>query len=242
MEKSQSEPVVIEAMTEKFLLWRCLHYGPLSIETIDKCPPDSEVDWGRYRERNLPILVKLTRTYGACAVMACAGSRVVGQLRFYPKTVLDRSGAGGFCLLQDFPYGPAVDFADEEFPSLEQMEDKTLAVHCLMTGSSLRNHNPFQRKGIGTRMVKFLIQWAEEKGWERIEAEAFEDLPIVYEITGSAGIAFWQTLGFRTADRYPHPHLKGHDEFAEELEKQAESIGIPKERAKDRIIMRLDLT
>jgi hypothetical protein len=91
-------------------------------------------------------------------------------------------------------------------------------------------------------MVRFLIHWAKTQGWERIEAEAFEDLPIIYEITGSAGTAFWQKLGFHIADRHPHPHLKGHDEFVETLEKQAESIGISKERAKDRIIMRLDLT
>jgi GNAT superfamily N-acetyltransferase len=229
-------------MTERFILWRCLHYGALSPRTIDRCPSNSEIDWKRYRSRNIPLLVKLTRNYGACAILARAGSRVVGQLRFYPKIILDRGGAEGFCLLQDFPYGPADDFGDEEFPGLEQLEDKTLAVHCLMTGSSLRKDNPFQRKGIGSRMVQFLIQWAKAKGWERIEADAFEDIPIIYEITGSAGITFWQKLGFHIVYRLPHPYLEGHNEFVEKLEKQAESIGISKEQAKDRIIMRLDLT
>ena len=48
-------------------------------------------------------------------------------------------------------------------------------------------------------------------------------------------------LGFRITDRHPHPHLQGHDEFLQKLEEQAKATGISPERAKDRIIMRLDL-
>jgi hypothetical protein len=51
-----------------------------------------------------------------------------------------------------------------------QIEDKTLVVHCLKTGGSQQNENPYQRKGIGTRMVRGLIEWAKVNGWERIEA------------------------------------------------------------------------
>ena len=47
------------------------------------------------------------------------------------------------------------------------------------------NENPYQRKGIGSRMVKALIDWAKANSWERIEANSFEDLPIVS--TGSLG-------------------------------------------------------
>lgn len=235
------EDVLIELMTEEFILWRCLHFGPLSRESMDRCPADSQLDWERYRARNIPILEKLTRTYGACAILARAGDSVAGQLRFYPKVIWDMESAGEMCLLQDSPYGPAEDFAGKDFPSLEQIADKTLAIHCLMTGSSQQEKNPFQRKGIGTRMVRFLIQWAKVNGWQHITVDAFEDIPIIYEITGSAGIAFWQKLGFRIADRHPHPYLQERNEFVETLEEQAESIGIDPERAKDRIVMRLDL-
>jgi GNAT superfamily N-acetyltransferase len=234
------EEILIEPMTEKFILWRCLHYGPLSSGNIDQWPADSEIEWKRYRKRNIPLLLKLTRTYGACAVLAKAGEKIVGQLRFYPHVVWDMESAGEMCLLMEFPNGPADDFADAEFPPLEQIEDKSLAVHCLMTGSSLQEDNPFQRKGIGTRMVKFLIQWASDNGWENIEADAFEDIPIIYEITGSAGITFWQKLGFHVADRHPHPYLQERNEFVETLEKQAAAMGISPECAKDRIVMRLD--
>jgi GNAT superfamily N-acetyltransferase len=236
------EEIIIEPMTEKFILWRCLHSGPLSCRTIDQWPSDSQIDWERYRKRNIPLLVKLTRTYGACAILARADDRIVGQLRFYPRFIWDMSRAGEMCLQQDYPNGPTDDFVDAEFPPLEHIEAKTLAVHCLMTGSPQEKDNPFQRKGIGTRMVRFLIQWAKTNGWEHIEVDAFEDIPMIYEMTGSAGLTFWEKLGFRIVDRHPHPHLQERNEFVETLEEQAKSIGISPERAKDRLVMRLDLT
>ena len=61
------EDVVAEPMTEEFILWRCLHDGPLSRETIEKWSSGSTLPFEHYRKRNLPLLAKLTRTYGACA-------------------------------------------------------------------------------------------------------------------------------------------------------------------------------
>jgi len=236
-----AENIMIEPMGEDFLLWRCLHHGPLSRDTVDHWPSGGEVPWERCRRRNLPLLAKLTRTYGACAIVARDGERIVGHLRFYPKAVWDMAGAGGLCLQQDPPAGSTEDLAEADFPPLSQIEDKTLVVHCLMTGSSLRQDNPYQRKGIGTRMTKVLIEWARANGWRHIEAGSFEDLPLIYDITGSAGHTFWEKLGFRLVDRHPHPDLQERSEFAVTLEQQAELLGIVPERAKDRLLMRLDL-
>jgi len=187
----------------------------------------------------MPLLLKMTRVYGACAILARIEARVIGQLRFYPKVVCDMKGAGGLCLLQKHPNGPADDFAASDFPPLEKIEDKTLSVHCLMTGSSQQEENPYQRKGIGSLMVKELIQWAKSRGWQSIEADAFEDIPLIYQITGSAGQNFWKKLGFHAADRYPHPYLQEPSEFLEQLEEQARSMGITPEKARDKIVMRL---
>ena len=238
------EDVVIEPMADKFILWRCLHGGPVSRDTIDKWPAEDSTPWGRYRKRNKPFLEKLTRIYGACAILARHGDRIVGHLRFYPKAVRDMEGAGGPCLQQDPPGGPVENFADSDFPDLAKIEDKTIVVHCLMTGSPLQKENPYQRRGIGTRMVRALIEWARANGWERIEVDSFEDLPIIYEGTGSAGHTFWEKLGFRIVDRHPHPDLQNHSqlgEFIETLEEQAKSIGIPPGRACDRLVMSLEL-
>jgi len=245
------ENVIVEPMTAGFIVWRCLHHGPVSPSTLDRLPSGSPLPWGLYQKRNVPLLAKLTRTYGSCAILAREGDRIVGQLRFYPRAVWNLEGAGGLCLQQDYPSGPIEDFADNDFPPLSRMEDRTLAVHCLMTGSPQQRENPFQRRGIGSRMAGCLIEWAAANGWERIEADAFEELPVIYKITGSAGYRFWEKLGFTVADRYPHQDLQAEDPsaidpqardpFIAELEAQAKSAGISPARAKDKIVMRLDL-
>ena len=235
------ENVIIEPMTEPLLLWRCLHYGPLSRDSMTRWPPDSEIPWEQYQQRNVPLLARLTRTYGACGIVARDNDRIVGVLRFYPKAVCRMEGAGYLCLQQDPPAGPVQDFAGADFPTLSQIEDKTLVVHCLMAGSPLQPENPYQRKGLGSRMARALIEWAEANGWRHIEADAFEDLPVVYEITGSTGYTFWEKLGFHVADRHPHPLLQEPSEFLVTLEEQAKDHGIRPDRARDQILMRLDL-
>jgi len=236
------ENVVVEPMTEEFILWRCLHSGPLSRDNIDKWPSDSKMPWERFRERNVSLLMKLTRTYGACAIIARDCEEIVGLLRFYPKVVCSMEHSGWLCLQQDFPAGPAESVSDFSFPVLAQIEDKTLVVHCLMAGSPQQKDNPYRRKGIGAHMVRTLIRWAKANGWESIEADSFEDIPLIYEVTGNAGHTFWEKLGFCIADRHPHPHLQDGNEFARMLEEQARSIGISPEKARDRLVMRLDLT
>ena len=232
------EDVVVEPMTEEFILWRCLHDGPLSCKTIDLLPETFRLQLEYFRARNVSLLRKLIQTYGTCAILARDGEKVVGQLRFYPKVV--RAMHGGYlCLQQGPPEGPADEFADNDFPELAAIEDKTLSVNCLMTGSSQQAENPYQRKGIGTRMAETLIQWAVANGWEHIEAYALEELPLVYDVT--PGYKFWEKLGFHIADRYPHPVLQGQDEWLSKLEEQAKAVGISPEKVRDRITMRIDL-
>ncbi|HUT23941.1 MAG TPA: GNAT family N-acetyltransferase, partial [Sumerlaeia bacterium] len=203
--------------------------------------PEDRMSWERYRSRNVPLLAKLTDAYGACAIVARDGERAVGMLRFYPKAICEIDGAGHLCLQQDHPAGPTDDFADRPFPPLSDIHDKTLVVHCMMTGSPQQKENPYQRRGVGTRMAKALIAWAKDHGWERIEATAFEDIPILYEITGDAGHTFWEKIGFRIIDRRSLTELQERSEFVMKIEEQAKSLGIDPERAKEQLVMRLDL-
>lgn len=245
MEAIMFADVAVEPMTDDCVLWRCLHSGPLTRQTIDEWSSADKMPWERYCQRNRPLLSKITKTYGACAIIARDGDAIVGQLRFYPKAISGLKGAGGLCLQQDYPAGPADDFDDNDFPDPAHIDDKTLLVHCLMTGSPQQKENPYQRKGIGTRMVGALIQWAKANGWKRIDVDSFEDIPIIYEVTGSAGHTFWEKVGFRVVDRHPHPELRDRSQFAEfinVLEEQARLIGIPLEKAKDQLKMCLDVT
>ncbi|NLH18380.1 MAG: GNAT family N-acetyltransferase [Phycisphaerae bacterium] len=230
--------VVVEPMTEEFLLWRCLHSGPVSKESIAQYPADNPLDWERYRKRNLPLLAKLTQVYGCCAIVARDVDAIVGMLRFYPKAVSKMDGAGDLCLQQDWSAGPKDNFAERDFPPLERIEDKTLSVHCLMAGSPQQKQNPYQRKGIGLRMCRAMIEWARGRGWRAIEAMSFEDLPIVYEITGGAGHTFWEKLGFTLAERRPFPYMQEFPDFVRTLEEQAKNLDIDPQRATEQLVMR----
>ena len=235
--------IVIEMMPSDFILWRCLHAGPMTRETVD-APGNDALPWGQLRARNVPLLARLTETYGACAVLARDGEQIVAQLRFYPKAVWNMAApGGGLCMQQTFPNGPAEDFIDNTFPPLDQIADKTLCVHCMMTGSPKQKENPYQRKGIGTRMVRTLLGWARQKGWHTIEATAYADLPCVYTITGQAGKAFWEKLGFRVIETGIEPAFleESIGDFVGLLLKEAADRGMDALAAKTKYTMRLDL-
>lgn len=236
--------VTIEMMSSEFILWRCLHGGPLTKETIDHPKPHPHVPWDQLRARNLPLLSKLTEVYGSCAVIAGVDEHIVGQLRFYPKAICNMTASGpGLCMQQTFPDGPADDLIEKEFPPLDHISDKTLFIHCLMTGSPQQKENPYQRKGLGSHMVRFLIDWARRKGWTAIEANAYADLPCIYAITGQAGKTFWEKLGFDVIDSGIETAFveDGHEGFVKIMLKEAADRQIDAETAKTKYTMRLNL-
>jgi hypothetical protein len=232
--------LVVEPMGADLILWRCLHGGPISIENLDNPLPNPQVDFQSARIRNIPLLTKLTKTYDACAIVAREGGEVVATLRFYPKTLCAFGDAGaGFCMQQRPPAGPADDLSLHDFPSLDRLTDKTLFVHCLLVVSPTQEPDRYRRKGLASRLVRELIRWGMEQGWHAIEANAFEEIPLLYDIAGVAGKSFWEKLGFSIVCRDTEPAILG--EFFEFVRKSAASVGIPAAQIANRYRMRLEL-
>lgn len=231
--------VTIEPMDEDFVVWRCLHGGPLSKESIEELPDEYADGLKKFRAVNVPLLQKVIRTYGTCAILAKDGNLVVGTLRFYPG-ILFAKEVHGLCLQQGPSYGPSESYVAGGFPPLEDIEDKTLRVHCMMTGSPKQKCNPYQRKGIGTRMVRELIRWAKENGWKKIEANAYEDLEIMYAIFGAAGRSFWEKLGFSVVKTEIEHEL--HGEVLKTMQEQAVANGLTAEDARNKYTMRLEVS
>jgi hypothetical protein len=236
-----NKEITIEPMTEDFILWRCLHSGPLSKQTIDQ-----NKKWSKFRETNLSILKKLIKTYGTCAIIARQGDQIIGILRFYPKAVASMEKAGFLCMQQDYPAGPNADLINEQFPSFDQIEDKTLQVHCIMTSRPyvgdtdtdilgehyLNKIEAGARKGIGLKLARVLVDWARQNGWKRIELTTFADLDIFYGVTGSAGKGFWEKVGFKVQKTKPMSHDDWPDKKAQQLiDSQAKAADISSEQA-----------
>jgi len=232
------DSLIVEPMREDLILWRCLHAGPINAENLDNPPSNPQVDFPAIRARNIPLLRKLTQVYGACAITARDGAEVVATLRFYPKVLCEFGDSGaGFCMQQNFPAGPADDLVTRRFPQMNELPDRTLFVHCLLVVSPAEEPDRYRRQGLASRMVRELIRWSGEKGWQAIEATAYEEIPLLYDIAGVAGKSFWQKLGFSVVHQDTEPALSG--EFFDVVSKSALSVGIPAERVADRYRMRL---
>jgi GNAT superfamily N-acetyltransferase len=237
------EELVVEMMGEDFILWRCLHGGPLTRESIEQWPQDQALPWAEFRARNVPLLSKLTRAYGACAVLARDGEAVVGTLRFYPKALCPtpRLDCFGMCLQQPRPNGPPDNFAEADFPPLDQLADKTLFVHCLMLAADAPGRPSYRRRGFGRRMAERLTEWGREKGWQAVEATAYEDLDIVYSVTGVAGKTFWERLGFHVAEVGVEAAFEHYPDILKVVIEQGRALGLSADAAKTKYTMRLEL-
>jgi hypothetical protein len=237
-----TEPLVVEMMSRKALLWRCLHGGPLTVDSLEERGQDGNVPFAAFRARNLNLVENHTDTYGACAVTARIGRVFIGHLRFYPKAVRKMARQGlGLCLQQEFPSGPAEDFGRTRFPPLEEIKDKTLLVHCMMLASGGPEGEGYRRKGIGTKLARTLIGWAAANGWHSIEAAAYEGLPVIYATSGQAGRGFWEGLGFRLVRTEREPALAEESDFVRTMRDEAAQRGMDPACVSNKYIMRRTL-
>lgn len=198
-----AEQVVIAPMDCSMLVWRCLHGGPLDPDLLASLPDNDRLPWERYRARNMAILDRCTRLYGACAMLARNCGQVIGVLRFYPVELLAIPQAGGLCMQQDLPGGPSDDFVALDWPARDALDSQTLRVHCLTVGRPGASDDPYRRRGIGSALVESLLAWARRSGFRRVEAVACPDLPIFWDVSGQAALPFWQRLGFRAERAEP---------------------------------------
>ena len=87
-----------------------------------------------------------------------------------------------------------------------------------------------------------LIDWARTAGWQAIETVAYEDLDLLYGITGVAGKTFWDMLGFQVAEIGVEQGLAGENDFTRALREQARAVGLAPEAISHKYTMRLGLT
>jgi ribosomal protein S18 acetylase RimI-like enzyme len=97
--------------------------------------------------------------------------------------------AEDFLVLACISEGTVVGYA------LSSLEQHPPVVECRMFGhiDDLVVDEAFRRRGAGTLLVSWTIEWFEQRGIDRIELEVAE--------TNGPGLAFWRTIGFTDFQR-----------------------------------------
>jgi GNAT superfamily N-acetyltransferase len=109
-------------------------------------------------------------------------------------------------------------------PPLAGLSDRTLVVHCLMLARDVPDAS--RHRGLGTALARALIDWARPRGWTAIEATAYQDLDLIYGLTGQAGCHFWERLGFAVGAEDREPAFAGDNEWSRTLREQARTAGL----------------
>ena len=236
-----NDSIVIKPMNDRFILWKCLHGGVINQQNIDHPIDNIQLSWLDIKLRNLEFLKSLISIYGSCALLAFDSNSVIATIRFYPKHLCRFSDSGtDFCLQQSSTSSLFTESIIQDLLPVEKLDDKTLFIHCMFIASSREEPDKYRRKGLASRMVQELIKWAQNKGWEAIEVDAYEDLPTIYAISGSAGKDFWEKLNFEIINTATEPAING--DFLETLTKEAISIGKPIETVGNKYRMRIKLS
>ena len=156
---------------------------------FDNCPLDAPFDPSGSHEDSYPGCDKRARgirrkffeevrdRYGNCVLFAWDDKSIVGFLIFLPKTVARKVG------LKILPN--------------DDLTTETLVYVCMQIVPE------YQRKGIGTRLVKSLIAWAKDNGWKRIEVNDVAKGTDDGDWRWNWALPKWKKMGFSIAQEKP---------------------------------------
>ena len=159
------------------------------------------------REYGLPegsiarFLRALCREYGSCGVMAVDGDSVVAKIRFCPLSFSDTLSPESLCVQMEKEARLIASFDVETLTPKDALPSKALCVLCFQVASSYRG------RGIATRMLETLIEWAKENGWEEIHSKAIQHIQPLLDLTGMWSVERYRKLGFQVTGHTPREEL-----------------------------------
>jgi len=80
------QEVVIELMGADFVLWRCLHGGPLTRSSIEQWKEGDSMPWEELRARDVPLLRILISSTALRGMPACISGSGWGSSRWAPRS------------------------------------------------------------------------------------------------------------------------------------------------------------
>ncbi len=190
----------IVPMTKDFILYRCIHVGPLGPENIDKLTEKDRQSTRDMFIRNKKFFSRLVETYGSCAMLAIENDLMIAHARFYPQIISELTGKNDMCC-QQLKYAPTADMTEMDLPTFEELTDPSLRIYCWHV------HKDYRNQGISHALLKGIIQWAIANGWKTILASAGVDDPWVASQSCAPMLRTYLKHGFEITSTVPSPEL-----------------------------------
>ena len=149
-------------MNKDFILFCCLHGGPLSPSTIDEiCSLPKEQS-----NRNKKFFTRLIDTYGSCAMLAMEGDSVVAHARFYPEIIYNEFK---FLCCHDPSYAITQEMVGMKLSPLVNPTERILRISCMFV------HKDYRGKGLSHKLIDAILEWAKNNAWECVRSYAYLD-------------------------------------------------------------------
>lgn len=152
-------------MQKDFVLFRCVHLGPLSPSNIEKMSVNAPNLSKEQFDRNKKFLARLIDAYASCAMLAIEGEFVVGHVRFYPQIICNTCQ---FCW-QDPKYAITQQMLEMDLPRIENRADRVLRIDCFIV------HKDYRGRGLSHALLDGVLEWARAHDWRTVRAWACPD-------------------------------------------------------------------
>jgi GNAT superfamily N-acetyltransferase len=171
----------IRAMDEDFIVYRKMYQPPLTRDNIGKVNPG---DWAEHLEKFRKngwqelikeFLRKQICAIGSCAILAWDGDGVIGKMYFSTKELWDacRKADCWLCVENESMPKFIQSLSDSQLAELLHSPTRTLRIICYNIG---HQDERYHGHGIARAMIEYLKQWASQRGWRRLIAEACPDI------------------------------------------------------------------
>ena len=152
-------------MSKDFILFRCLHDGPLSPSNIETKSMNIGSLSKKQLDRNKKLLTRLIDAYGSCAMLAMEGDSVIAHARFYPQIIYNRFK---FCC-HDPKHIITQEMVEMNLPPLTNPTERILRITCFFV------HKDYRGQGLSHKLINAILEWAKNNGWKSVRCFAYQD-------------------------------------------------------------------
>jgi len=152
-------------MDKDFILFRCLHNGPLSPSNIETKSMNIASLTKEQIDRNKKLLRRLIDTYGSCAMLAMEGDSVIAHARFYPQIIYNQFK---FCC-HDPKHIITQEMVEMNLPPLTNPTERILIITCFFV------HKNYRGQGLSHKLIDTILKWAKNNAWKSVRCFAYPD-------------------------------------------------------------------